>query len=256
MRNKTIIQQSPPDLIQPRGDLELFRFNQLIWEKGLEVILERSIKCPCKQKGGDNLTSCRNCLGTGEIFVNPIQTRMFVSSINANTKFSSWSETKLGTVSVSAMYIDKLNFMDRITILNSESCYSQVLYPFEFKQQLFAYTTYDIQSADALFVFEGEDQKLTKLVEDTDFTVQDNMILLDDKFKNKTYLSLSMLYRHKVQFHVIDIVHDVRNSVVIGNDGKEKDIKLPINAIARRSHYCLDSENFAGTLLFDNSFTV
>lgn len=254
MRNKTISIRPPFDFNQPRVDFTLSRFEKLIQDKGVDVIHERAIVCPCKEKGGDNSSACKNCLGTGWVFVNPIQTKMIVQSMNLSTKFSLWSEEKVGTMIVTARYVDKLNYMDRITDLWSESFHSQILYPFIYQDKLFAYTIYNIESVECLFIFNGTDNKLLKLEVGIDFTYVDNIVTFADKYKNYEHFTVSILFRHQIQYHVLDLVRETRNNQELQDSGLVDENKLPINGIARRSHYVLDSENFGGTLVFDNSF--
>jgi hypothetical protein len=67
--------------------------------------------------------------------------------------------------------------------------------------------------------------------------------------------TISIRYIHKLQYHVIDLPHLVRDSYRIGADGKEEFQILPVNCIARLSHYVIDALNFAGDNVYDNSYT-
>lgn len=242
----------PPIATQgyPRADFDLEGFEAIIQEKGLDVWWETTIQCPCKTKENSFLSTCQNCLGTGWVMINRVKTKMIVHSMNSDTKYKDWSEEKLGMATITAMNRDKLSFMDRIIIENSLSIQSQVVTTKSFLNKIYCYTIYDISRILDVFVFGGSDQKLRRLIPDIDFTFERNKILFTNLEEG---VSVSVRYKHNVQYHILDIVHDVRDSFEIENSGKEKKIVLPVSAIARRSHYLVDPQNFVGDNIFDNS---
>ena len=97
--------QTPPNLVGiPK--VNVFNkedFNAALWENGYDVILEEAIACPCKGQSSDNLSTCSNCLGTGWVFVNPIKTKAFITSINRNTKYKDWSPEMIASLSIRTM---------------------------------------------------------------------------------------------------------------------------------------------------------
>lgn len=66
--------------------------------------------------------------------------------------------------------------------------------------------------------------------------------------------TISVRYKHKLQYSVLDVPHANRNSYKKNNLGREELQKLPVHAIARLTHYVVDSQNFAGDKIFDNSY--
>lgn len=66
---------------------------------------------------------------------------------------------------------------------------------------------------------------------------------------------LSIRYWHKLQYYVLDIPHTVRNNYRKNPaTGREELQQLPVNGIARLSHYVVDGLNFDGDNIFDNSY--
>lgn len=124
----SIRQSTPPNLIgQP--DNKLFRkndFDSLIWLKGYSVIIEQAIACPCRGKSGSALPTCQNCLGLGWVFVNPVETKALITSINVNTKFKEWSPELTGTVQITVRDEDRLSFFDKVTFKTRTSILSEV----------------------------------------------------------------------------------------------------------------------------------
>lgn len=250
-------QSRPTPKGKARVDLKKSDFDNLIWDKGYNVIHEKSIKCPCKTKDNDHLLTCENCQGTGWLFINPVDTKMVIQSINAETKYKNWSEEKLGTFAVTAMEVNLVGFMDRITINDSISVQAETLYP---KinvptNEPFVFTIYDISKIVDVFLFDTATTPLTRLIPEQDFDFFDNKIIFAPDTLPLENPVVSVRYEHKPQFHIIDLVKDVRNSYAINkSSGKDNSIVLPVHAIARRSHYVLDSPNYDGDNVIDNSY--
>ena len=237
---------------KPSASFSKEHFNSLIWEKGYDCIIESAVKCPCKTKDNDHLSTCKNCLGVGWVFINPQADRVVLSSINSETEYKEWSEEKLGTVNVTAAKRSFLSYMDKIIVMDSSVMQSQVLYPKEFNGQIFAYTIYDIDSVIEILKFETPESPLIKLELDIDYTIDRNKIL----FTNLHIIpfTITVRYYHKLQYYVIDIPHVIRNSYRKDNQGRLDLQLLPVNAVARLSHYVLDSFNFEGSNIIDNSY--
>lgn len=232
-------------------------FDDLIYQKGYDVTTERAIPCPCKSEQGDNLLTCRNCLGTGWVFVDKMSTKLVLQSINVDTKFKSWSEERAGTVSVSARDIDQFSFMDRITVTNSISIIGQILHPklvtIDGVNVLFARTIYDISSILYLYKFSADNVPL-ELITDKYALYGDSLNSLSfdiPTFGEVENLTFSILYKHPVQFHVVDLLHEIRRSQVF-EGGTFNEVPLPVQAIARRAHYVLDKNDLTGTLKISN----
>ncbi len=303
---------SPPDLVgKPVVNFTKEEYNAMVWNKGLDCIIESAIKCPCKTKDNPNQIVCQNCLGIGWVLINSTQDRVIVDGINRETKFKEWTTEKLGTTSLSfAKRGYDLGYMDRITILDSSVLYTQVLYPFGFSDNYFAYTVYSMDSIIEVFQFDGADQPLKLLELDVDYTFEgykllftntpvadiaglqaiedyidgnkalvdsdvfynflatseetpdgDNVVLPDDilvgnpgRWIKQENFTVSLRYRHKLQYHVLDIPHVMRNSYRKDNKGRDELQELPVNAIARLVHWVVDRPNFIEDNIFDNSY--
>jgi hypothetical protein len=254
IKNVTI--QPPINVIgKPQVSFSNSHFDAAIFNEGYNVTIESMIKCPCRTKNSEQLSDCQNCLGTGYVFINKTEDKAIISSINSNTEYKDWSEVKLGTVSVSLMRRGYLSFMDKIIVQDSQVIQSQVVYPIEFNSNVFAYTIYDIDSIVDIFKFVSVDQQLLRLVENVDYTFERNKLLfiLTEPFEEFT---VSVRYWHKLQYFVIDIPHTIRNNYKKNNLGRQELQLLPINGIARLSHYIVDNQNFNGTNIIDNTYTL
>ena len=173
-----IVQSQVPNLLgQAEVNFIKNDFDALIWKKGFRVIWEKSIRCPCKIESSDNLYSCLNCGGSGYIFINPVETRMVLQGISNNTKYSNWSEETIGTVKITTRDIDKIGFMDRLTLIDSETMFSEVVYPKFTKEQLRVKSFYNIKRLFQVFRFDSDKKPLVLLIEGQDYTLnKDNVI--------------------------------------------------------------------------------
>jgi len=254
---KPIINKTAPEMYRfPRQDFVKEDFNSLIYQKGYELYHEKAIRCSCKIKGMDNLSSCKNCGGSGWVFLNKVKTRMVLQRMNIETKFKEWSEEKMGTVSVSCNDTDSIAFMDKLTLVDGESVHSQNIYPVLYNDKLFSYTNYYIKEITDCYLFIDPNQKLKRLKENDDFTFENNVFYLNGKYYKEDGLRLSIRYKHLLTFHVIDSSRDVMRSFVINEDsGKDEPLAFPLHGIARRAHYVIDYEKFNSNYIFSNDYT-
>lgn len=259
--------QSHPNLIgQPVVEFRRDDYNAAIWNKGYEVILETAVRCPCKTENHDSLVTCQNCLGRGWFFINPLRTRALISGINKNTDYKEWSVEMIGTVQISVPDIHKISFMDRITLVNTaandiqnRSVFSEVkrLRTYETNKP-FIFLSYEIKKVKDIFVFVNSSTPLIRL-ETTDYSIRSQngyTIEFDYDFDLITDFNgvVSVLYEHELQYHILDVPHDVRNSYIRDKNGILKQQFLPINAVARKAHYVLNVDNYESGFVIDNTY--
>jgi hypothetical protein len=256
-KDEIIITQTPPNLIgQPDVQLQSDSFDAFVYSKGYEVIHEKAVSCPCKSKSNNNpLSSCQNCNGSGWVIFNPTVTRMVLQGMNINTRYREWSQEMAGTVAITSRKVDQLSFMDRITVKDSDSIYSQVLHPWSNNNELFAFTIYDIKDIYEVFLFQAVDQPLVRL-SSSNYSYERNKLILNASYGEIDDLSVSIRYKHWTEYHVIDILKETRRSYIsdASTKGKQQSALFPFHAIARRSHYVLDPLNQTGSGRIDNSY--
>lgn len=267
MAKQIEIQKSPNNAInQPSADFIKQNFDNLIWQKGYRVIVEKMIKCPCKGDNGiDPLSTCKNCAGTGFTYINPLLTRMILTAMNMSTEYKSWSAINAGTVNVSTLNENRLSYMDKITVVDCEGTFSETRHVLldDTSDTLFFYTSYNMKSIEYAGLFIAHNEKYVRLKLNEDYTFKANIFYLDSKYRtifdtNKTSdfgTSITIRYNHPPQYYVIDLTRDVMQSW--SRQGKkEVQIELPLAAIARRAHYVFEAENLSATRLLDNSYEL
>jgi hypothetical protein len=257
----TVITQTPAPVggSQGRVDIQKNQFDDLIWKKGYEVIHEKSLKCPCVSKHSNQQSNCMNCGGSGWIFFNPNKTRMVIQSMNMNTKYKEWSQENLGTASISTLAIDETSFMDRITVLDGISIFTETLFLKYFQTTYYWNTLFDIKEISYIGLFIGSDQILKPLVYETDFTYDGNKIIFKtidlyfSSFDNQQLdISVTVRYKHAPQLYIIDSPRETIQSFISVGEGEEA-VSLPVHSIGRRAHYVLDRQNFTASRILDNS---
>lgn len=256
----TIVTATPPiGVNKSRADFVKSKFDTLIWEKGYDVILEKSLRCPCVSKNSNQQSNCKNCGGTSWIFVNPKKTKVVMHSINMTTKFQSWSELNVGTASVSALAEDETSYMDRITALDGIAIFGEALFLKNNDNTYYFATIYDIKEITFLALFVNTSVVLKPLIYNIDFTYSGNKIILlkpddyIDPLLTEQDISITVRYKHAPQFHIIDIPRETMQTFVNIAGSGEEEVNLPVHAVARRSHYVLDRQNFDNTRILDNS---
>lgn len=232
-------------------------FESSIWHKGYEVILERALRCPCHAPDAP-LIDCQNCFGTGYFYINPLRTIALITGVNQNNQYKNWSEELLGTIAITVRDEDKANlsFLDRITIKNQYSYYSENLVVRSDNVNEFVFTTYKPVDILSIHVFVSSSEKLLKLDQFSYEINPDNPYCII--LKNVTLMNgvISVYYKHEPEYRVLDLPHEIRASWVKDKKTGQMDrIQLPVQAIARRSHLItMEKPNFdgSGVIINDN----
>ena len=244
-------------------------FDKLFIEYGYDCELEKALYCPCRNRStGQPLPHCKNCMGTGWFFINKTKTRLVVQNVNKNTEYKDWTETDRGMANVIARNIDRLSFMDRITVLDLEVTFNQILRVQNnaANNTLYAYLYYYPLEIEYVYLFDGADNKLMFLEPDVHYTIVENRIILDNSLSSKfsvnlvsinedgEYLSISIRYKHNPQYCVVDIPREATRR-------REKECatgdrilnNLPISAMVRKTHFIIDAPNYFGESVYDNT---
>lgn len=256
---KPVIASTPPDFGSQQVHFDAKSFNDFITDKSVgSSTIERALRCPCRVEGAGNaLADCCNCGGTGWFFIDKITTALACVSMSNMSKFVPWTEQNMGTVSVTYRPQDKLGFMDRITLLELQSWYSDTRKVFLNKagNALFFFNTYFPIDVFYMYIFNGVGNPLIYVTPDK-YTISNNKITIDfATFKpqydaNEGSLSITLLYTHNPAFHVLDINRDLIKHF---NDSNPAVSNLPLHAIARKAHFVFEQPDFSGNSLYDNT---
>lgn len=233
------------------------QFDGMIGDHGFKSYIDKAMKCPCTARQvGLSETGCMNCGGTGWFFIDRIEAKIMALGINSNKKNAAWSEENMGKASITVEHGNNLTFMDRFTLNELESVYSENLSFISKINQFFAFTIYEATEVINAYCFEGNDNKLRSLVNGRDFVIENNRLVMDKKFNPRASdtkpFTVSIRYKHHPVYHILDVKRDLQKSKFIAGDVEEKKY-LPQNFICVKAHYILDADNMTKNRLLENT---
>lgn len=264
--NSIVIPPPAYNLHFDRVDLKLDEFQRFISARGYRVKHEMALRCPCKSEGGDNQSSCRNCGSTGWLWINPTETRMLIVGQGNKTDLQDYSENLTGQASISCDAKDQLAYMDRITLLDALSRYSEVAF---LNTQGEGLLLYEPTEMEVCLVYDAPNQPLIRLT-NNDIILTGNKIrltsgalsMLQSNQVDLSTLTISVRYKHRPAYHIIDIPRDVLTLFEVNENRQDVVKQYPIKAIGKRAHYLIDllktkySSGSPTGFLIDNSFTI
>ena len=241
------------------SDFEPSTFEATIRDQGYDVIFERMLSCPCQTERADNLSDCKNCGGSGFLWVNPIQTKMIITGIATKRNYDVVGQNDLGRVKITSYSKDKLAFFDRITMLDGEAEHSETIYA-RYNEELdrfVLFANYDIVDIFYIGRFVDSNTAISKLEEETDYVWSNNSIILDESFNSYDEpIAFTVRYVHNPQFYIVDMLRDTMMSEITDGSGNRTSENMPILGVAQRAHMVKDIENISGNRLIDNSFDM
>lgn len=247
----------PPieSLLSTNVNFRLSEIDVAINRLGYLVEHSRALKCPCRSPGnGSQLSTCKNCGGTGWVFINPTETKMIMHSMGANVKQLAWSMEQVGNANVTALSDLDLSYMDRLVVKEAKVSMSQLLFGLPLDGQLLGFAHYPIKQVSELFLFVDAEKTLLKLNLGADFTVDRHVVRFNDEFLKLDNPTFSIRYTHAPCFHVLDLTREIMLSPVLDDDSIPAASRFPVSAVARRAHLLLAMENYQGNRLLDNSY--
>lgn len=249
-----VIAKTPPPLIPGnRVDFNKSIFDQVVYEKGYKVYVDKAISCPCANLGDNQaLSSCRNCGGSRYVYINRFSTQIVLQAMNIDTKFKEWSQEMIGTVKITTLNSDRLSLMDRIIVREAESITTEIIHGKRHADGFYRQKTiYPLVSIEAAFIFNGETNKLIHAIEGVHFEIEDeNWIKFKDPY-NFDLVTMTLRYVHRPMYYVMD---NTRNVMVTSVESEVNPASLPLHAIGRLAHYWLDQQKLNGEYLFNNNF--
>jgi len=261
------LKRTPPNLAgQPNVSFRKNDFDATIWNKGYPILVEKAVRCPCSGADGNALSNCTNCLGTGFFYINPFETRAIATGINAETKDKEWSVEKMGTISLTVIddndELEKLSFFDRVTLKKLRNDTADIYGLFTEKldvresndNDFFVFLTYKPVEIIEIWAFVSPFSPLV-LVDKALYSIkpENPYVVVFDSSVTFDNNMVSVRYKHDIQYHVIDVPHEVRYSLKTDFNGAEEHVTLPIQAVARRVHF-IPRANYDGTGIINNSY--
>lgn len=242
------------NILPPRADLNRSDFENLIYQKGREVLFEKALPCPCKSESTNQQGTCQNCGGAGWLFVNPKTTRMLVTGVSVTNEYKPWSEEARGMVNVTCQESESLSFMDRITLLDGKSIHNEVLFFNLVNNNLIAFSSYPIKHILISAMFVSTEQELVDIpVESFTIGPRNRIILSKTLFGEDIpeQVSITLKYYFAPSYCIVEMKRETMQSFRYV-EGSEQQQNFPVSALARRTHYELKPIN---NVTIDNTLT-
>lgn len=245
-------------LTKSRADFETDAFEELVLQKGLRVQHEKNLACPCKDEtSGQANVECVDCNGMGFLFKDPNIFRAVVQSVGFNNKGKAAGKLDDGNSSVTMVWTDRIAWMDKITVLDGEDVFYEIVYPkvrniIAGGTECSALMTYVPLSVKDIHLYVDKSTPSVELVSGVDYTVNGRKITLSDDLRDNIgsvgKYNLSIRYTHNPQYLVNTINKNIRNTRVIQNGAVDTLKKMPLNFTMTKLHYILGDKglnNFA-----------
>ena len=255
----TLISQPVAPATYQQTYLNRSLFDEAIANHGYQCAIERACKCPCKtMNAGAVMSDCLNCGGTGWFWINKQTTQILCSSMANRNKYEPWTAENMGTVNISCRPQDKLGFMDKVTLLELESWFSEVKNVRQSNNlsTWFTFVTYEPLRVFEMYMYVDSDHPLKYMELNIDYTISRNkIIIIPQNGQNLTGKTITLRYVHNPVYYVQDINRDLVRQKQMINCSKDAENKtnMPLSCVARRAHYVLDVIDFGGEALFDNT---
>lgn len=259
MPGRNIINATPPSLYgQPQVSFRPADFDAVIWAHGYDIICEKAIRCPCQGNSDSPLPSCQNCHGSGYIYINPYRTKALITGLNRDTKYVQWAPELMGTAAITVRDADKdyLSYFDRVTVEDEYASFTEmVVARLMIGEEIAVFLSYAPIEVVAVFLFKDSTAPLIKLDPTSYEIVPENPYCI--RFVSGNVMEgegVSILYKHRVEYHVIDLPHEIRASLQTNKqNGNLELIKMPIQAVGRRTHLIdIQRPNYDGSGIIHN----
>ncbi len=262
MSNNRNIQDSAPQSMygQPQVSFRPNDFSAVIWAHGYDIICEKAVRCPCQGNGDSPLPSCQNCHGSGYFYINPYRTKALITGLNRDTQYTHWAPELMGTAAITVRDQDKdyVSYFDRITVEDEYASFTEMVEArLMVGEEVAVFLSYAPIEASAVYLFKASDEPLILLDKTTYEIVPDNPYCIRFEPGNVAEGDgVSVLYKHRVEYHIIDIPHEIRASLQTNKQtGAFEVIKMPIQAVGRRTHLIdVQRPNYDGSGIIYNDY--
>lgn len=258
LKDRNIIDAPEASLYgQPQVQFRPNDFDAAIWSHGYDVVCEQAVRCPCCGSSDAALPDCENCHGFGYFFINPVRTKALITGLNRSTNYVQWNPELMGTAAITVRDEDKrlVSFLNRVTVEDEIATFTESRLVTETVDgSVICFLSYAPVTIERVYKFYGSDQKLYRLDDSCYEIMEDNPYCLRfTKGNVEPETAISIVYTHRVEYHIIDMPHEIRAS--LGRDkmsGQFQILKMPVQSIGRRTHLLVGKPNYGGGGLLNN----
>jgi len=206
--------------VPARVDFNVHAFETLLDQKGLCFTWEKATICFCAREDGTTEPSCEACFGNGFLYFDPIDITVVVTTLKDTKAFGDMGAHGtwiLGKVSITSPARHNLSFKDRLTALNSQITYSQLL--FMGSKETLRYKALEI-------TFLASEAQVFVL--NTDFTIVDGAVNFLPGKKPVDGTAVTIRYIANPSYIILEALHEIRDTTLV----PAKFTRMPRNHIA------------------------
>lgn len=260
MAGRTVHNSDAPQMVTPQVYFKPEEFNIAIWEHAYDIICEKAIRCPCQGASGSPIPTCQNCHGSGYFYVNPVMTKAIVQGLNRITQYVHWAPELMGTAAITVRDQDKLliSYLDRITLNDEYAAFSEMIVSREMTpEHVSVFLSYAPIEIFNVWLYSAYNEPLVQVDPSSYVVNADNPYCINFEVGSvPAGVGVSVFYKHRVQYHVIDMPHEIRASEQRNKvSGQLELIKLPLQVVGRRSHLVdMQRPNYDGSGVIYNDY--
>lgn len=217
------------NILWPRIDFEVDAFNNLITNKGYDLVHYRSLLCPClDQNTGQPSPNCSLC-ENGYQYWGQENIKGVISGVSKEKQFTEPGGFHLGTMNLTVSPAIKLFFHDRIVHVDSLIPYSQVLIRGETGiTDRMRFTVVSMERVTAIV-----SGAITTYAETTDYTISGRTLTWVSGRGPSSGASYSVTYLHHPVWLVLQHGHWIRDTHVGPNVAAEVFRQMPVQALCK-----------------------
>jgi len=204
--------------VVPRADFKVDQFDALIDQKGFNTLWMQSMFCSCYDLStGQPEYTCKVCKGKGYVYLDPVKTKVVVSSISGNKVQETVGLQDIGHALLTSKSNEFIGFRDKFIFPEFTCKFSEVLIKgedflkYEAKKILFL-------QYKGLFLKNGIDFKISS--EDYQTILWSSDVINDEE-------QYSVLYLTSPVYLVTGIAHELRATYHLTEGNLEKFVELP-----------------------------
>lgn len=244
-RSKTLLRQ----------DFDHTGFENLVYQNGLNLKLERALMCPCRRvDNGSPQTTCLNCNGSGWLFSAPTNVFGTIMSL----KYEQIIQMTYPEISATANLIlsesndFRLSYFDKLTLQDGNGIIVNNIKQFKLLSNSYNKKTFQLSlpfrviSIDYLILYISSNSVLKLSESDYKYENNTNTIELSDSVTSNltkqgfTDIMASIRYYHNPIYHVLRHEHNIRLSRVV--DGSNEVVKeFPLLYLIREHSFFVNN---------------
>ena len=213
-----------------RVDFKTEEFENIIIQKGYDLIWEKSVKCPCtpEEKAAQPDYNCPLCKGKGWYWYDPVDIKGAMTNFNENLRYNQTGEIAMGTAYLTTLPENKLGFWDRVTNLDSRVRHSEVVT----KNRTGVKDNLKFQPTEILYCRSLEEV----YTDEVDFKFDPNSFEIEwiaGQLQPNTGDRYSVGYLTPPRWIVIDLINVIRDTLIKTKRPGITFTELPVRALVR-----------------------